>query len=592
MFSLKRAKAGIMHAVSGELREIEQFPYVIGIGEDADWALPEQNDARGGCRIERNGRDIQLTFDSVPALARVDGDKVTTPACFTLDGRKVLSLLLMGEPLLVIPPAALRQMRKNAHAGEWEFEDGFNGQPLGRGKLRETLLDWHRSGHPVDNLAGLPGGIEACPFWIQELAIAQDLFEIPEPGKRDISVNIEASEAGDASDMTCPACWLGFDAGSMLAIACHDDLTDPVLGNEEHLRFEAEKFDLNGHPLDPMGLPATGFACPHCRHRLPTGFHEIPHHIFSLVGASQAGKSYYLSILIRQLQRTLFRDFNLAFRDQDPQANAILNEMKQRVFQSARPEDAYLVKTQLEGEMYVRLRRHGKEVALPRPFIFQLSMADREADSASLIFYDNAGEHFQPQVRIEDSPGALHVAASSAIFFLFDPAPNPNFRALLKGYPDPQLTTATPDGQDVIMAEMESRIKRIAHVPANRRINTPMAVMIGKCDIWKHLIEWDALQPTLVDGKLDMTAIAQNSKIIRDFMLQIEPSIVANAEALSAKVCYFALSSFGHSPRKLAARDGITEYLAPDPEKIKPIGIEAPTLWALREILPQFIPAR
>ena len=58
--------------------------------------------------------------------------------------------------------------------------------------------------------------------------------------------------------------------------------------------------------------------------------------------------------------------------------------------------------------------------------------ADGMAET-SIIFYDNAGEHFEPGLDIEESPGAMHVASSSAIFFLFDPVSNRSFKRLIGG---------------------------------------------------------------------------------------------------------------------------------------------------------------
>ena len=43
--------------------------------------------------------------------------------------------------------------------------------------------------------------------------------------------------------------------------------------------------------LDALGLPCPDLACPHCRRKLPPGFLDVPHHIFSMVGAPSAGKS-------------------------------------------------------------------------------------------------------------------------------------------------------------------------------------------------------------------------------------------------------------------------------------------------------------
>jgi hypothetical protein len=59
---------------------------------------------------------------------------------------------------------------------------------------------------------------------------------------------------------------------------------------------------------------------------------------------------------------------------------------------------------------------------------------------------------------------------------------------------------------------------------------------------------------------------------------------VANAEALSDNVTFFAASSFGHTPVKL----GPGEYV-PDPAKLEPMFVEMPLLWILSQIAPDLL---
>ena len=71
--------------------------------------------------------------------------------------------------------------------------------------------------------------------------------------------------------------------------------------------------------------------------------------------------------------------------------------------------------------MYERLPRQGRMVALPRPFVYTVTPKDRTEEQCAVIFYDNAGEHFQPGVNVIEQPGAQHVASAAGIMFLFDP---------------------------------------------------------------------------------------------------------------------------------------------------------------------------
>ncbi|MCC5790672.1 MAG: hypothetical protein JJT75_13655 [Opitutales bacterium] len=393
------------------------------------------------------------------------------------------------------------------------------------------------------------------------------------------------------NDKICPSCWLPFNESTVMAIASHEDLTDPVMGDNARLRFYPTRYTPEGLPIDSTGVPASGLACPHCRSKIPRDFLEIPHHIFSIVGASQSGKSYYFTVLSKLLQKTLFKKYEISFRDEDPQANAVLHEMRNKLFQGLTPEETFLLKTQLEGEMYTRLRRFGQEVSLPRPFSFILSKEKEEEKNEGLIFYDNAGEHFQPNVPLEDSPGALHVAVSAAILFIYDPTPNHDLRKKLEDHEDPQLKSPAPDNQEVIMAEMENRIKQILQLRSHQKINKPLAVIVNKCDIWQSLLPRDKLLPSLTDEGLNDEAIKKNSHVIREFLMEYEPALVANAEALSSQVRYFAVSSFGHSPNEFKDPESDAVYLAPDPDKLAPIEVETPVLWSLHQIHSQLFPS-
>ena len=54
-------------------------------------------------------------------------------------------------------------------------------------------------------------------------------------------------------------------------------------------------------------------------------------------------------------------------------------------------------------------------VALPRPFVYTIAPEDKTREQCALIFYDNAGEHFQPGVNIVEQPGAQHVASAALV---------------------------------------------------------------------------------------------------------------------------------------------------------------------------------
>jgi DNA-directed RNA polymerase subunit RPC12/RpoP len=429
------------------------------------------------------------------------------------------------------------------------------------------------------------GGRVDCPHCGREFLIPQPEVLVPQAGPEPLSEparepvftnpNLEGS-------LTCPVCWLRFDTGDIMHIAVHDSLRgDPLLGEDAQQRFLATRFNNAGQALDAMSLPSSEIACPHCRRKLPPSFLGMPHHIISLVGDQSAGKSYFLSVLTKVLPATMYREFGIVFQDSDPTGNAPVNDMRKALFGAQSPAQAKLAKTVFEGAMYERLPRQGRMVALPRPFVYTLAAEDKSREQCALIFYDNAGEHFQPGVNIVEQPGAQHVASAAGIMYLFDPFNSPEFRRSLRDTKDPQLEKPIVDQQDIILAEMRARIQMIRNLRSGETIRTPVAFIVGKCDVWLHLLNGKPLQNPLRDGKIDLFVIRENSKRVRELLYQLCPAVVANAEALSSNVMFFAASSFGHTPLKI----GPGEYV-PDPSKLQPVHVEIPVLWILLQVCP------
>ena len=409
-------------------------------------------------------------------------------------------------------------------------------------------------------------------------------------------VQHEAPEVNmEYGEFTCPVCWFRFDRGDVMNIAVHASLRgDSVLGEEHMQRFLSSRFNDRGQALDAMGLAAPEIACPHCRRKLPPNFLDQPHHIFSIVGAPSSGKSYYLSVLVKMMQDVAFKHFGVTFRDAAPSENAVLNDMRKHLFSAGTPEEAYLAKTDLEGALYETLPRQGRQVRLPKPFVFRMTQKERSEDGFSIVFYDNAGEHFEPGRNSADSPGAQHIAVASGIFFLFDPLYNPEFRRKLDGHTDPQLEQRRSDQQDILLAESEARIKEILGLSSSERISTPLAVIAGKSDAWLNMLGAEPLKPALDNGpngtRVRLDHIRDNSERVKKILLEVSPAIVANAEAISSDVMFFAASPLGHPPVRFEDNEGHVR-IGPDPVKLNPQRVEDATLWVLSKIAPSMFPS-
>ena len=576
---------------SGEHTAVDKTPFTIGSGAECDWRIDDPAVSAEHCVIQRKGRAFYLLPANGTGELLLDG--VESPGG-ELAPDEDHTLVIGGHLFALRGPSHLKKWLEGIDHREWFIYDKTEQRKYG----------------PLD-FADLAGALEARPAGASEAVVlcrglttmgffAEHLLSwLPRPAGR-----TEAAELPpipnhppvpeidtEYGEFTCPVCWLRFDRGDAMNIAVHASLRgDPLLGEQHMQRFHAIRFNDRGQAVDALNVPAPDLACPHCRRKLPQGFLDLPHHIFSIVGAPSSGKSYFLSVLVKMLQGTLFQNFGITFRDADPTANVILNQMKTQLFSAATPEEAFLAKTELEGAMYETLPRLGRKVPLPKPFIFNLSNPRDSAQDFSVVFYDNAGEHFEPTRDSADSPGAQHIAAAAGIFFLFDPLHSAEFRTRLAGIDDPQIEARRMDQQDVILAEMEVRIKSLLGLEARQKIATPLAVIVGKSDTWLERITDEEILDPVRAGVLDLSIVRRNSSLVRQVMLAICPAIVANAEAISSEIMYFAASPLGCSPVEFTDARGV-KLIGPDPQKLAPRHVEIPTLWLLSKVAPAMVPS-
>ena len=601
---------GVVNCISGEYKQGQSSPFVIGSGEESDMVLNDDSVLDQHCVIEKTKKGIQLRSiepEHPDGGVVLDGNPTTL---VQLKARTEHSIQVGKSFLIIVTTMSpkkenIQMWGANIKNGGWIINKSNKAAATRPLQINEVFDARDSMGLDPDSTPVFKGSSEVG-FYLRQLMILEPEREAPsiddviesdnEPvADRVVDEEIENPSMtryidSDNGEFTCPICWLKFDRGDVMHVAVHDSLFgDPLLGEEQMKRFHATRFNDRGQALDECGIPCTDIACPHCRRTLAPGFFDEPHKIFSIVGAPQSGKSYYLTVLIKLLQTTLFRDFGVVFRDADPSGNAPINEMKAHLFSAQNPAQAFLTKTQLEGSMYERLPRYDRMVTLPKPFIYSLSGAESDDENCSIVFYDNAGEHFQPGQDSTNSPGAQHIASSDAIFFLFDPTINPDFRRSISDSDDPQFKSQVSDQQDIILAETEVRIKKLLGLDRREKVQTPLAIIIGKCDSWIDKIGSENLKNPIVDGTLDVGAVEANSQLVRNLMEEYCPYVIANAERISSDVCYFAASAFGHTPVRFEDDKGVCR-IGPDPQKINPMYVEIPTLWALSRVRPGLVP--
>ncbi len=379
-------------------------------------------------------------------------------------------------------------------------------------------------------------------------------------------------------ELVCPHCQHRFTEQEILAIAAHRDLRgDDILGHSAMKRFTPEKFDNRGLALDDNGALCPDTACPGCHLQLPPFFKNTHQHVIPLIGSSGSGKTYYLVSLLHQMEADLPRLFNIAFRDADTGGNAVVNRLKHQIFSARSPRQTYIGPTREGGKFYQQVWENGQFTTLPRPLIFNINSGTK---SHSLVMYDYAGHESNISERQK-----LHMLKSpSACMFMYDPCADEAFNRLLT---DNQQDESVESGhtadmsQSTVFTDTELQLRLNFNTPHGQAMQLPLAFLIGKLDMWQHLLGPEPLLPIVHGGKVISEHIQTNSRRIRQLLFNINPAICANAESLSSRVCYFALSSMGTSPMRFRDSETGEVLTAPNPADMHPTGVTAPLLWLL-----------
>ncbi|MBI4614862.1 MAG: FHA domain-containing protein [Planctomycetes bacterium] len=393
--------------------------------------------------------------------------------------------------------------------------------------------------------------------------------------------------------VVCPHCWHEFKVEDTLFIAAHPDLLgDPVLGPEAPRRFPPSRFTPSGNALDAEKRECPDRACPRCHLRLPLPLYQAGLVIVSVVGAPSSGKTYLLTSMMWELRRALPVSFHLYFSDADAVANAWLNSFEECLFLATRPQTAvYLRKTDLQGETYCQIVLDGAPMSLPRPSLFSLRLMEghpRATETAgslsrNLVFYDNAGEHFQPGMDTESHPGTQHLLRSNAIFFLFDPTLDARFRARMGERTD-RVRPEAGARQETLLGEMIQRIVKRRGPSSNGRVDTPLLVLLTKFDAWADLLPGDLPEAPYRWSRgastagLDVDVVATVSLAARQLLFECCPQVVWEAERFSRNVHYIPVSALGHEPSESGEGAIVVR-----PVDVKPWWVSVPLLFTLAQ---------
>ena len=398
--------------------------------------------------------------------------------------------------------------------------------------------------------------------------------------------DMELEEDENSPQMLCMHCWYLFRQARIRYISRHPDLLgDSVLGPSAQRRFLPRKFNANDEALDDRGVACTEMACPRCHLAIPGVILENPSSLLSIVGAPSAGKSYFLTAMIHSLKKSL-GELNFALEDADPTHNMVLSHYEELLFENRKVDQfVALPKTELQGDGFSsQTQIDGMTVELPLPFVYTLrTMMNTNFRPHNLVFYDNAGEQFEPGRDFLTRMATNHLLQSNCIFFLFDPFKD-NRTVGKCSSEDPQAGAMQRFANQLqIFNEMVNRIRQKSGGASNRQYSTPLVVLVPKYDAWKNSFALD-LSDTSVIGygedkqpALNMSVITLTSFLLRNWLRELVPELVSGAETVFQEVYYLPVSALGQSP----TLDPKTQMLSVKAEVIQSVWADVPLLFYL-----------
>lgn len=399
-------------------------------------------------------------------------------------------------------------------------------------------------------------------------------------------------EKPDFYPVVCPFCFSKFHPDQVVFRASHhrDDDEDYSLQEDELLnryrgRFNLAPIDEIEAVLEPETIPENNRLysgkvliglndrygevtrkrlCPHCHNELPITAGKVPSNIISIVGASQVGKSVYMTSLIHTLQNVTAANFNAACMP--------LNAEISRRFRNHYHEPLF------ERGVVLGITQLGER---QEPFIFQFTFKDETIPPLMLVFFDAAGEGMVSQEYMDVY--AAHIKNSSGILFMVDPLQIRTIRDRLLVNMDAEseqgeIAARYDEPREVVLTMYENFIGH-----ENRgKTEIPTAIVLTKSDMLQHLKEEDGeyiransnvFNNYVHTRHLNLTEYENINGEVRRFIERVDRPFKDAVDVIFTDTSYFAVSALGSNP----VNKKVTGV-------INPIRVDEPFIWLMYKL--------
>ncbi|MBH5318390.1 hypothetical protein I6N90_11280 [Paenibacillus sp. GSMTC-2017] len=391
-------------------------------------------------------------------------------------------------------------------------------------------------------------------------------------------------------DIVCPYCFSKFSPEQVVFRATHsrEDDEDFALGEDEELNKYRERFGLDslydieavirpqdvpseehiysGHVLaglrDRYGELTRRRLCPKCHNELPVTAGKVPSNIISIIGASQVGKSVYMTSLIHTLQHTTADHFNAACMP--------LNAEISRKFRTNYEEPLFE-----RGDLLASTQKE----KMQEPFIFQFVFKDEETPPLTLVFFDVAGEGMVEQ----DYLGlhGQHIKNSAGILFMVDPLQIRSIRDKIRikhGDTPGEWVSQYDEPRDVVLTMFGDFI---AHQDKGKT-DIPTAVVLTKSDMLHSLKDEEGeyiksnsniFNNMIHRNYFNLTEFENIDGEIRRFIEKVDRPFKGTMDVYFTDTAYYAVSALGSNPvdQKLQT-------------VVSPIRVDEPFIWLLYKL--------
>ena len=396
---------------------------------------------------------------------------------------------------------------------------------------------------------------------------------------------IEREKLDKTHDIVCLYCFRNFSHDRVMfrALAAIDaegyrTAFDPIL-DEYRAKFHMDTAGELTAALDPDNFSeaAKGFSrgvlfslkddydnvttrriCPYCHNDIPQSAGFAPGTIISVVGATQSGKSVYLTSLVHTLKTVTPRNFPIF-------CTPINNEMGRKFkFEYEDPliESGFLLDpTQKEKQQ--------------EPFIFTFSFSDETKPEINIAFFDVAGEGMVDTAYMDIY--AAHIRNSSGILFLVDPT---QFRSIGRKI---QLKNDLDFGEnfsDEPVDVLSGLVEDYIYKQGGGVSEIPTAIVLTKTDLLDALkADGEYIHPSSRMFKnythntfFNLAEFANIHGEVDELIAIADPNFRNALKRRFARLGFFAVSALGSKPN-----DGRVASFAP-------IRVDEPFLWILYQL--------